>query len=36
MASVIDDIFTIQEFHVASVREDAGDAYGGDMLEAIF
>ena len=36
MASVINDILTIQKSHVAGVREDVDNAHGGDMLEAIF
>ena len=36
MASVIDNILTIQEFYVAGVRKDANNAYRGNMLEAVF
>ena len=36
MTSVINNILTIQESHVEGVREDADDAHGGDVLEAVF
>lgn len=36
MTSVIDDILTIQEFHVLGIKKDTNDAYKGDVLKAIF
>lgn len=36
MASVIDDILTIQESYIAGVREDANNTYRRDVLEAVF
>lgn len=36
MASIIDDIFTIQEFDIAGISEDAGDTHRGDILEVVF
>lgn len=36
MASIIIDIPVISKFYVASVREDADDAYKRDVLKAIF
>lgn len=36
MASIIDNILTIQESYIAGVKKDANNAYRGDMLKAVF
>lgn len=34
--SVVHNVSAVREPHIAGVREDAGDAHGRDLLEAIF
>lgn len=36
MASVINNIFKIQEFYIAGIKKDANDAHKRDVLKAVF
>lgn len=36
IANIIDNILTIQEFYIVSIRLDVDNAYKKDMLKAVF
>lgn len=35
MANVINDIFTIQEFYITSIKKNVNDGYNRDILKIV-